>query len=64
MKIVGSVTNKNEQAVGHSQVRLSSTIDLGDGVKRPVEVILSTPDVAVLNAFGMSQEVTLETPVA
>jgi hypothetical protein len=58
MKIKGTVTNRNEQAEGHSQVRISCTMDLGDGVERPVEVILSTPDLAILDAFKRKETVS------
>lgn len=60
MKIAGKVTTRTEVTQGHSQIRVTAEVDLGDGVKRPAEVIISTPDLAVFDRFGRDQEVSFE----
>ncbi len=61
MNITGTVSNKNLQAAGHSQVRINAVFDLGDGVKREAEVIISTPDADLIEAFKLKQSVELST---
>ena len=57
MNIVGTVTTKSEQSVGHSQVRITVAIDLGDGKSHPAEIIISTDDQDVIGAFRVRDTV-------
>lgn len=62
MKIAGKVTNKTENAEGHSQVRISAEIDLPSGsvddLNHKAEIIISTPSTAVVAAFKVGQTVS------
>jgi hypothetical protein len=60
MKIAGKVTNKTENAEGHSQVRIASDVDLGDNTTRKAEFIISTPDAALVAMFKVGQSVSFE----
>jgi hypothetical protein len=65
MKITGKVTNKTENAEGHSQVRISAEVVLGKAgaeATQPerAEIIVSTPSASVVAAFKVGQTVSFE----
>lgn len=64
MKIAGKVTNKTENAEGHSQVRISAEVVLpgGDRSAAPerAEIIISTPSAELVAAFKVGQTVSFE----
>lgn len=64
MKIAGKVTNKTENAEGHSQVRISAEVVLPkapvDAPNHKAELIISTPSAEVVAAFKVGQTVSFE----
>jgi len=59
MKLNCKVTNINAVLVGASQVRLSATVDIGDGKTHTAELIVSTTDAAVVGEFSLGEAVEL-----
>lgn len=55
--IKAKVSSKIDNAVGQSQVRFSAEIDIGDGKARIAELIISTAEPEVLDAFKRGEEV-------
>ncbi len=58
MKIEGKVSTKTENSEGHSQVRVSCAVTIGDAKPVAAELIISTASLELIGQFAVGQAVS------